>query len=90
MSLAFGSAAALLTRPSASHWIGLIGTVTYFVSGLIISEVIFGWATEEDLQPNIDGLSFDEMLLFGLVPGVVVVVGAWLLTRHARAGTTAA
>ena len=27
----------------------------YFVLGLLVSEAWFGWATEEELQPNIDG-----------------------------------
>lgn len=47
--------------------------------GVLISEVWFGWATQEELQPNIDGLSFDEVLL-DLAPGVV----ALLLIRSVR------
>ncbi len=42
------------------------------------SEVWFGWATDEELQPNIDGLSFDEALLGGLISAVVAV----LVTRY--------
>lgn len=43
-----------------------------FGAGLLTSEVFLaaarlqsesGWATEEDLQPNIDGLSRDQVLL---------------------------
>lgn len=41
----------------------LFSAVVYFVAGILVSEVWFGWATEEELQPNIDGLSFDEVLL---------------------------
>ena len=52
----------------ATRWLQPIAAAGYFVVGLLISEVWFGWATEEDLQPNIDGLSFDEVLL-GLLPG---------------------
>jgi hypothetical protein len=50
---------------------------------LVISEVFFGWATAEDLQPNIDGLSRDEVLL-GILPGIVAVLLArrWGLRRH--------
>jgi hypothetical protein len=33
---------------------------------MFISEVWFGWATQEELQPNIDGRSFAEVLLIGL------------------------
>jgi hypothetical protein len=52
------------------------------VGGLLTSEVWLGWATERDLQPNIDGLSFDEVLLFDLVSGVVAV----LVTRYVTRG----
>ena len=82
MSLAFGAVAALFTWTSASHLIGPVGAATYFVSGLITSEVLFGWATADDLQPNIDGLSFDEVLLIGSIPALIAVVGMWLLTRE--------
>lgn len=55
------------------------------VLGLVISEVLFGWATEEDLQPNIDGLSRDEVLL-AVVPAFAAVLGVrrWALRRHGR------
>jgi len=49
-------------------------TVACFVVGLITSEVLFGWATEEDLQPNIDGLSRDEVLLASLLTTAAVVL----------------
>jgi hypothetical protein len=60
------------------------------VSGLVTSQIWFGWATEEDLQPNIDGLSFDEVLLFGLLGGVVGVVVTRVVARRrlARTGST--
>lgn len=53
------------------------------LSATLISEVWFGWATAEDLQPNIDGLSFDEVLL-GLVPGVLGVLGIRFWARAGR------
>ena len=79
MALAFG----LLAQVSAGRWAGtrllwLVAGTTYAAAGLLISEWWFGWATEKDLQPNIDGLSFDEVLLIGLVPGVASV----LLARY--------
>jgi hypothetical protein len=47
-------------------------------------------ATEEDLQPNIDGLSFDEVLLIGLVPGIASVLVTRYVTprrrRHSAGG----
>ena len=51
------------------------------VVDVIISEVWFGWATEEELQPNIDGLSFDETLL-GVPAGAVVLVVIRMLLRR--------
>jgi hypothetical protein len=85
MSLAFGVGAHLVAGRVTTKWLWLIATVGFFVLGLLISEVFFGWATEEDLQPNIDGLSRDEVLL-GLLPGIVAVVLArrWGLRRHGR------
>jgi len=56
--------------------------VVYFVIGLFVSEVWFGWATEEDLQPNVDGLSFDEVLLIGSLLSAAFVVGLRLVLRH--------
>jgi hypothetical protein len=84
MSLGFGFVAQLLVGRVTTRWLWLIAAVTYFVAGLFISEVGFGWATEAELQPNIDGLSFDEVLLIGLVPGILVVLVTWLVTRRGR------
>ncbi len=83
MSLGFGLVAQLVAGKATTRWLWLIATVTFFVSGLFISEVWFGWATEEELQPNIDGLSFDEVLL-GLVPGILVVLLTRYVTRRNR------
>jgi MFS family permease len=82
MSLAFGLLAQLVAARRTTRWVGLIGAAAYFVGGLFISEVWFGWATEEDLQPNIDGLSFDEVLLIGLLPGIAAVLVTWYVTRR--------
>ena len=56
----------------------------YFAGGLFTSEVWFGWATEEDLQPTIDGLSFDEVLLITTLPGIAAVVVVRDAARRAR------
>ena len=82
MSIGFGALAAVVTWRSASHWVGPIGAAAFFLGGLFMSEVWFGSATEAELQPNIDGLSFDEALLGGLILGLVATIVAWLLTRH--------
>ena len=84
MSLGFGAIAQLAVGRATTRWLGLLAAGTYFVAGLFISEVWFGWATEAELQPNIDGLSFDEVLLIGLIPGVVAVAITWLSTRRTR------
>ncbi|MFA5885995.1 MAG: hypothetical protein WDA60_19245 [Acidimicrobiia bacterium] len=77
MSLGFGLLAQLFAGRGTTRWMWLIGAGTFFVLGLLISEAWFGWATEEDLQPNYDGLSFDETLL-AVIPSVAVV----MVVRH--------
>jgi len=77
LSLGFAVIAGLALGKGVPRWVWPAAGAAYFVLGLVISEVWFGWATEEDLQPNIDGLSFDEVLL-GMIPGLVVV----LVLRH--------
>jgi len=84
MSLGFGIIAHFVMRRTTTRWLWLIATAGYFIGGLFASEVWFGWATQEDLQPNIDGLSFDEVLLFGLVAGILSV----LISRSVRRRTT--
>ena len=79
-----GVVAQLVVGSVTTRWLWFLVAVTYFVSGLFISEVWFGWATEAELQPNIDGLSFDEVLI-GLPPTILVVVVAWYVTRRSRA-----
>ncbi|MGH8927242.1 MAG: hypothetical protein ACRDWH_02735 [Acidimicrobiia bacterium] len=84
MSFGFGVIAQLVVGRAATRWLWLVASAAYFVGGMFISEVWFGWATQEELQPNIDGLSFDEVLLIGLVPGIVTVLGTWYVTRRSR------
>jgi hypothetical protein len=81
MSLVFGVLAQLAVGRLTTQWLWAIAGAVYFVAGLFISEIWFGWATESDLQPNIDGLSFDEVLLIGLVPGILAVLVTWYATR---------
>jgi hypothetical protein len=93
MSLAFGLIAhvvMLLLRQSPTRWLWAIASATYFVAGLLISEVWFGWAAADDLQPNIDGLSFDEVLLFALVPGIVAVAVTRFATRETGTAASSA
>jgi hypothetical protein len=83
MSLGFGGIAQLVAGRSTTRWLWLIAATTFFVSGLLISEAWFGWATEEDLQPNIDGLSFDEVLL-AVIPGIASILVTRYVTRKRR------
>jgi len=85
MALAFGLLAELIAGKATTPWLWLIGSGVYFVSGLLISEGWFGWATEEDLQPNIDGLSFDETLL-ALLPAIAAVIITRRLTKRSGRG----
>jgi branched-subunit amino acid ABC-type transport system permease component len=90
MSFGFGIGAHLVTMVLRQHptpWLWAIGSTTYFIAGVVVSEMWFGWATAAELQPNIDGLSFDEVMLFATVSGIVVVLATWYLTRRSRVGT---
>lgn len=84
MSLAFGLVAQLLAGRKTTRWMWLVGAVTFFVTGLLISEWWFGWATAEDLQPNYGGLSFDETLLATVPSLAVVLLVRWRIRQHRR------
>jgi hypothetical protein len=50
---------------------------------------VFGWATEEQLQPNVDGLSRDEVLLSSLLTtAAVVLMMRYLARRETENGTS--
>jgi hypothetical protein len=87
MSLAFGIFTQVVFWGLVSRWLWLAASAVFFLAGLFISEAWFGWATEEELQPNIDGLSFDEVML-GYVIGIpIVLVARYLYGRSHRAVT---
>jgi hypothetical protein len=88
MSLGFGVIAQLVTGRTTTRWLWAIAAAAYFVGGLFTSEVWFGWANQGELQPNVDGLSFDEVLLFSLVPGILSVVATRFVTRKAQSQST--
>lgn len=87
MSLAFGAFTQLVFWSMAPRWLWLAAAAGSFVVGLVVSEVWFGWATEEELQPNIDGLSFDEVLLGFLIGGLVVLIARGVVWRNHRRAT---
>lgn len=88
MSVCFGLVAQVVAGRGTTRWMWLIGAGTFFAVGVLISEAWFGWATEEDLQPNYDGLSFDETLL-AIFPSVVIVFVARRVIRRRRADQAA-
>jgi hypothetical protein len=65
--------------------VAAIDAVACVAVGALTSEWLFGWATEEQLQPNVDGLSRDEVLLSGILTTVAVVVVARVLADRAGA-----
>lgn len=86
MSLAFGLVAHLIVGGRVTRWLWLYSAVAYFLAGILVSEVWFGWATEEELQPNIDGLSFDEVQLVTLAGLIAALTARYVLRRKGRAG----
>ena len=88
MALGFGLVAQLVVGNGRAGWQWLMGAAAFFVLGVFVSEIWFGWATAEELQPNIDGLSFDEVLL-ALVPAVLILFGIrfWVLRDRRRRAT---
>jgi hypothetical protein len=79
LSMGFGVIAVAILWNRTPPWMtGVVATIAGFVGGLFISEGLFGWAAQEELQPNYDGLSFDEVLL-GFVVGVAVLLMIRLL-----------
>lgn len=84
IALGFGVAAGLLVGGSWTRraWAAAIGTAACVGAGLLTSEWVFGSSTEDDLQPYVDGLTRDEVLLSSLLTTVVVVVAMRYLARH--------
>ena len=82
MSLVFGVFTQAVFWGHATRWLWLAASALMFVVGLVVSEGLYGWATEVELQPNIDGLSFDEVLLAFLVAGIVVLVARAFVWRR--------
>ena len=92
LSLGFGVFAGLVGGKGVAYRLlaTAITTVACFGLGLVTSEMLFGWATQEELQPNLDGLSRDEALLSSvLTTAVVVLVMRYLARRtgHREWGT---
>jgi hypothetical protein len=84
MSIGFGLLAQLLSGRTAPRWLWALVSVIYFGVGIFVSEVWFGDATEQDLQPIIDGLSRDEVLAVGLIPVAAAVLVTRVRARRCR------
>jgi hypothetical protein len=89
MSLAFGLIAQWIVGKRLTRWLWLFAAAAYFIAGILVSEVWFGWATERELQPNIDGLSFDEVQLVTLAGLVAALIGRYLVRRNPPTGRRA-
>jgi len=89
LSLGFGVVAGLFVGKGGARrvWATAITAVACFGVGLLTSEWLFGWATEEDLQPNVDGLSRDEVLLSSLLTTAAVVLAIRYLAHRAEGST---
>lgn len=86
MSTAFGGLAiAILWNRLEPAVSGIGAAAVFFFGSLFISEILFGWATEAELQPNIDGLSFDEVLIAFLVGVPLLVAVRLMLGRRSTA-----
>lgn len=86
ISLGFGAFAGLVAGggPARRLVTAAVTTASCFGVGLLVSEGLFGWATEEELQPNIDGLSRDEVLLSSFVTTALVLLAlGYVVRRHA-------
>jgi hypothetical protein len=90
LALAFGAVAQVITWKTSTRWMWLIGAAAWFIGGLFVSEVMFATHTEDEIQPIIDGLAFDEALLGGLVVGLAVALATWFVTRESRRESTSA
>jgi hypothetical protein len=80
MALIFGVVTHFLGR-GPNRWEWLISAAGFFVGGILVSELMFPGVTEEELQPVIDGLAFDEALLGGLIVGTLVFIATRFVTH---------
>jgi hypothetical protein len=89
MSLAFGLIVQWIVGKRLTRWLWLFAATAYFIAGILVSEVWFGWATGRELQPNIDGLSFDEVQLVTLAGLVAALIARYLVRRNPHTGQPA-
>ncbi len=80
-AIGFGAIAQLIVGDRATRWLWLTAAAGWLVGAIFMSEVMFATATEDEIQPIVDGLAFDEALLGGLVGGLVAVALTWAAAR---------
>ena len=83
MAAVFAFAIRLIERDEARPWMWLADAAIYVVIAILVSEGWFGWATEEDLQPNVDGVSFDEVFLLATMAAAGTSALVRWLQHHA-------
>lgn len=83
MSLVFGIVAQFVLH-GGSRWLWVIAAIGWFIGGLFASEVLFGSATPDEIQPIVDGLALDESLLGGLIVGAIAAIITRLATGPSR------
>ena len=83
----FGALVYLVTRHAGR---ALAAAAAWFAGGILSSEVVWGSLTEEEIQPIVDGLAFDESLLGGLLAGGAMVAVLWFVERGGRRGAPSA
>jgi hypothetical protein len=86
MSLVFGLVVQLIVGKPGGRRLWFYAALGYFLAGILVSEVWFGWATEAELQPNIDGLSFDEVQLVTLAGLIGAVIARFMLRGKGHPG----
>jgi hypothetical protein len=84
-ALVFGAIAQAIFWKSGPHWLWLVGVVAWVAGGFAASEIVFGAeTTEENLQPLINGLLWDEALMGGLLVGFAAVLATVFLYRRSH------
>lgn len=87
-SFGFGAIAQLIVGVPRARWLWFLAAAGWFLGALFLSEVLFGTATVNEIQPIIDGLAYDEALLGGLLGGLIVTFVTWFATRPVQPAPT--
>ena len=86
LSLGFGAIAQLVVARHGPYWLWIVGALGWFAGGAVLSEIVVGTMTVDEIQPIIDGLAFDEALLGGLIGGILATAAGWWFLRTTTTG----